>query len=302
MDDHGISALARRQHGVVARRQLAALGLSRNMIDRRVAVGRLHVVHRGVYAVGHTALSRYGRWMAAVLACGTGAALSHASAGALWEIRASAAILIDVSVPRAGGRKRPGLRIHRAATLLADEVAVHCGIPVTTPARTLLDLAAILQPRPLERALDEAEKRELTDYPALEALARAHPGHRGARNLQRVILGHLAGTTMTKSVLEERFLELCRDHGLPKPLVNWWVEAKEVDFFFAEHRLIAETDSWTHHRTRRAFENDRARDALLARAGYRTLRFTHRQIQDDPTTVAATIRSQLAADRSAAAA
>jgi Protein of unknown function (DUF559) len=162
-------------------------------------------------------------------------------------------------------RRRAGLTIHRARDLRPDEVDVHRGIPVTSPARALLDLAAILHERDLELALDRAEELELTDHPALDALARARPGHHGAGRLRRALRTHHAGTTLTRSELEER----------------------------SAHRLVVETDSWTHHRSREAFEDDRARDALMARAGYRTLRFTWRQIEHDPATVAATLRSQI---------
>ena len=234
--------------------------------------------------------------MAAVLAAGRGARLSHGAAGALWDIRRSDAGRIDVTVPGTGGRRRrTGLRIHRARDLRPGEVDVRRDIPVTSPARTLLDLAASLSERGLERALDRAELLELTDYPALAALARARPGHHGAGRLQAALGRHEAGTTLTKSALEELFLELCRGHGLPRPLVNSWVEAKEVDFLFPRHRLIVETDSWTHHRSRAAFENDRARDALMARAGYRTLRFTHRQIEDAPASVAQAVAATASA-------
>jgi hypothetical protein len=292
-DERVIAWLAGRQHGVVSRGQLLVVGFKQTAIDRRVAAGRLHRVHRGVYAVGHRVLGPRGRWMAAVLACGEGAALSHRSAGALWEIRFSSSGFIDVSVPRAGGRRRPGLRIHRATGLRREEVTTKDGIPVTTPARTVLDLAAVLDERPLQQLLDRTELLELTDYPTLGAIARAHPGHHGVPELRHALQTHDAGTTLTKSELEERFLALCRDHGLPTPLVNTWPSGKEVDFHFPGHGLIVETDSWTHHRSREAFESDRARDALHARAGYRTLRFTHRQLVDEPATVAATVAAIL---------
>jgi hypothetical protein len=293
-----IGELAGRQYGVVARRQLIALGLKSTAIARRVAAGRLHRIHAGVYAVGHPVLGPNGRRMAAVLACGPGAALSHASAGALWELRPSAAVLTDVSVPRPGGQRRPRLRIHRAPDLRPDEITTKDAIPVTSPARTLLDLAAILQRRALEQALDRAEVQRLTDYPALAALARAHPGHHGAGKLTAALNTHHAATTLTKGKLEERFLTLCRDHGLPTPLVNTWPAGKEVDFLFAAQRLIVETDSWRYHKTRRAFENDRRRDAHHTRAGYRTLRFTHRQLTNEPHTVAAAVRAALGSLRS----
>jgi very-short-patch-repair endonuclease/predicted transcriptional regulator of viral defense system len=283
--DAALAALAIRQYGVIARRQLRQLGLSDGAIAHRVAAGRLHRLHHGVYAVGHTVIGPRARWMAAVLSCGTGAVLSHAAAGALWELRASEATIVDVTVPGSGGRpRRPGVRLHRARSL-DGQTAIKDGIPVTTPARTILDLAAKLDGRPLERLLDQAENARLTDVPSLDALARAHATHKGARKLRATLQDHEPGTTLTKSELEERFLKLCRRAGLPKPKVNDDVEGLEVDFVFKDDRVLVETDSWRHHKSREAFENDRRRDAIHAAAGYRTLRFTHRQITHDPTTV-----------------
>src|SRR4051812_39851018 len=149
-------------------------------IEHRVALGRLHPVHRAVYAVGHTVLTRSGRWMAAVLACGPGAALSHASAAALWGLQRGEPNIIDVTARRTG-RKRPGIRIHRPR--VPAETTTHDAIRVTTPARTILDLAATVTRSRLEHLLDQAEIRELTDYPSLDGLARAHPGHHGATRL-----------------------------------------------------------------------------------------------------------------------
>jgi very-short-patch-repair endonuclease/predicted transcriptional regulator of viral defense system len=286
-----VAHLAERQHGVVARRQLEALKISASAVGRWSAEGRLHRIHRGVYAVGHPILTANGRRMAAVLAAGPGAVLSHASAAALWEIRPSAAARIDVSVRTSGGRaKRPGLRIHRAPKLRTEEITEHQGIRVTTPARTLLDLAATLSRRALERALDEAAIKELYDLTSLDAIARAHTGERGAKALAAT-LTHEAGTTLTKSELEELMLAICREYDLPRPRVNGDVAGLEVDFVFAAERIAVEADSWSYHRTRRAFERDRERDAILARAGYRTLRFTHRQMTSDAAGVAAAIRS-----------
>jgi very-short-patch-repair endonuclease len=236
--------------------------------------------------------------MAAVLACGPGAALSHASAAALWDMRRSDARIVDVTARRSG-RKRPGLRIHRPRTLPAGELTTHERIPVTTPARTILDMAAHLAPTRLEHLLDQAEIRELTDYPALDAIAKAHPGHRGAAKLRRTLASHDAGTNLTRSDLEIRFKQLCRDHALPAPLVNRAVAGRIVDFLFADARLIVETDSWRYHKTRRAFEDDRARDIITARAGYRTLRFTDRQLERDPAAVVDAVAAILA-DRRAA--
>ena len=287
--DAEIARLAGRQHGVVATRQLAALGLARGGVARRAQAGRLHRIHRGVYAVGHPVLTVNGRRMAAVLAAGPGAALSHASAAALWEIRPTSATRVDVSVRSKGGRgTRAGLRIHRTPTLEADEITEHHGIRVTTIARTLLDLASSLPHRAVERALDEAEIRDLYDRRALEAVALAHAGERGAAALKQAL--DLDGDpVLTKSELEELLLAICDRHGIERPAVNGEVAGLEVDFVFAEQRLAVEADSWTFHRTRRAFERDRERDAILARAGYRTLRFTHRQLTRSPAAVAATI-------------
>src|SRR4051812_20262121 len=289
--DRRIAALAQRQHGVVARGQLRRIGLSDHAIDRRLAAGRLHALHRGVDAVGHPLLSRHGVWMAAVLACGPDAVLSHAAAAALWELRASGPVRIDVTVPAAGGRTRPPLRGHRTATLRPEERGAHRGIPVTTPARTLLDLAPSLTRRQLERALDQSEVLRLFDLSSLDALIASHAGERGVARLRVALQRHTAGTTLTKSELEERFLSLCDDAGIARPKVNTIVEGLEVDFHFPHHRLIVETDGWEFHRGRAAFENDRRRDAALARAGYRTLRFTHRQITTAPDEVARTLRA-----------
>jgi hypothetical protein len=289
--DAELARLAGRQHGVVATRQLSALGLARGGVAARARAGRLHRVHRGVYAVGHTVLTVNGRRMAAVLAAGPGAVLSHASAAALWDIRPTSATRIDVSVRSAGGRaKRPGLRIHRTPTLQTDEITAHQGIRVTSPARTLLDLASSLPRRALERALDEAEIRELYDRRALEAVALAHAGERGARALAEA-LAQDGDPVLTDSELEEIMLGLCDEQQLERPTPRAWVAGLRVDFLFAASRLVVETDGYRYHRTRRAFERDRERDAILARAGYRTLRFTHRQLTREPALVAETIRS-----------
>src|SRR3954452_2462537 len=294
--DHRIAELAASQFGVVDRGQLRALGLSDGAIAHRVRVRRLHGVRRGVYAVGHPLLGAHGRWLAAVLACGPGAVLSHASAAALWELRPSDAVSVDVTVRGPSRRRGLHLRVHRARGLGADETTTESGIPVTTPARTILDLAAMLPTdRALERVLDRAEVVRATDVNALVAIADARTGHRAAARLRRVLADHTPGTTLTRSALEERMLALCRERGLPQPRVNDSVAGLEVDFLFAAQRVVVEADSWQHHRSRAAFERDRQRDATLPLAGHRVLRFTDRQMAQDPTTVAAAIRAALAA-------
>jgi very-short-patch-repair endonuclease len=189
------------------------------------------------------------------------------------------------------GRRRPRIRVHRVSTLKADEVTDHRAIPVTTPARTLLDLAASLPRRALERALDQAEILDLFDLSSLTALARTHAGERGAQALTRALTEHEAGTTVTRSELEELFLSLCINQGLERPRPGARVAGLEVDFLFPTRRLVVELDGYRYHRTRKAFERDRERDAILAAAGLRTLRFTHRQLTRRPQSVLAALRS-----------
>ena len=232
--------------------------------------------------------------MAAVLACGPGAALGYASAAALWDLRRAEPVGWHVVVPTTGGRRRPGLRIHRHPGLTADETTRHRGIPVTTPARTILDLAGTKAPdRELKHALDQAEIQELTDYPALDAMAAAHPGHRGSARLSRTLREYEAGTARTCSGLEVAFLELCERHGLPRPQVDVPIALLTVDFVFERQRVAVETDSWRWHHGRAAFEREHERDAVLAAAGYRTLRFTDRQIARAPETVVRALSAAL---------
>jgi very-short-patch-repair endonuclease len=253
------------------------LGLGARAVQQRASVGRLHRVHRGVYAVGHAALRKEGRWLAAVLACGPAAVLSHASAAAHWGLLQSEATRIDVTAP-ASRHGAAGLRLHRSRSLDARDTANHEGIPITTVPKTLLDLAATVQPHRLERALAQAERLRLYDHNAIEdVIARAN-GHRGRAALARAIARE---PKFTRSELEAWFLELVRDAALPEPLVNLSLTAPdhprlEVDFCWPSHRLIVELDGWETHRTRAAFEADRRRDAALQAVGWRVLRFTRR--------------------------
>jgi very-short-patch-repair endonuclease len=286
-----IGRIADAQYGVVARAQLLALGLGADPIGRRVRCGRLRPLHRGVYAVGHLVLRREAHWLAAVLACGDGAVLSHAAAAAHWGLRPSAATRVDVTVRGTGGRKRPGLRVHRHATLLAAEITRHEGIPVTTPARTLLDLAASLPRRAVERALDQSAVLRLFDFTALCAAAEAHRGRPGAPLLSAVLEQHSVGSTLTRSELEERFLRFCAERGIVSPRVNATVAGLEVDFYWPRPKLVVEVDGWAFHRTRAAFERDRRRDTRLAAAGIRVLRLTDRQLATTPDDVARALQA-----------
>ena len=226
--------------------------------------------------------------MAAVLAGGSDAVLSHASAAAAWELRPVGAGAIHVTIPGDSGRKhRAGIRIHRSTTLTREETTIHRGIPITTPVRTLIDLATTLKGRPLEQALDRAER--LVDFAELQHALKAHPTRPGSPSLQAMLSRYTAGSVTTRSELEELFLQLCDDHGLPRPETNPRINGIEVDFAWRDARLIVEVDGYAHHRSPAAFERDRERDVILTVAGWQVMRFTHAQITRRPEWVAAAI-------------
>ncbi len=291
--DRLLAALAARQYGVFALWQALAAGVSRQAVQRRFALGRLHRVHAGVYALGHPALTREGRWMAAVLACGPAAVLSHRDAAALHGFHASAATRFDVTVPGRSHRRHPGIAVHRPRVLPEDEITARAGIPVTTPERTLLDLAEVLAGRPLERACDQAEAARAVDWARVDELLTRHPGRLGARRLRRLLRDHPVGEDRARSELERRVASLCGRHRLPRPEVNAAVEGLEVDLAWPDARVIVEVDGFAWHRTRRAFEDDRARDTRLAAAGWRVLRVTHRRLEEDARTFAAELGAVL---------
>jgi Protein of unknown function (DUF559) len=285
-----IYELAARQHGVVARRQLRRLRLGEDAIDHRLASGRLLHLERGVYALGHAELRREGRLLAAVLAAGDDAVLSHRSAAGLWGLRSWSGTFIELTAPGRGGIvRRPGRILHRSLVLPDDERTTERGVPVTTVARTLLDLAAVVPPHHLRRAVERADQAELFDLRAVQRVLDAHPRRAGRQPLT-ALLADVAehGETVTRSALEARLLHLCLDAGLPRPQVNRYDGVRESDFRWPDRRLIVEVDSWTFHgRTRRAFDGDRVRDRALLREGWRVARFTDRQIVSDPVGVLA---------------
>lgn len=284
--DRRIAALAARQYGVVSRAQLSALGLSRGAVETRIRSGRLVRLHRGVYAVGHRALRIEGVWLAAVLACGPDAVLSHRDAAALWELRATSGTRVDVTAPTRNGRRRQaGIAVHRPTPLPQDEKTSVREIAVTTPARTLLDLAEVVPRSALVRAVEQAEVVRVLDLTDLESVIAAHPGRVGARRLVRVLTEQFGHTTVTRSEIEVIFLDVCGGAGLPRPLVNTTVAGLEVDFFWPGLGLVVEVDGFRFHGTRAAFERDRERDAVLTAAGLRVLRFTYRAVTRDPRRV-----------------
>lgn len=297
--DKEIAEIARRQHGVVADWQLAAAGLSASGISRRAKTGRLHRIHRGVYAVGHVAPSLHREWMSAVIACSRrssenrkgvsgmdeavpvlaywGAALSHRSAAQLWEMLPARASATDVSIPGYGGKNRSGIRVHRSLTLVPAQVTLRGGIPVTTPGRTIADLSRVvarpgrpglISPWELRRAIRQAEVCGLP-------------------------LGDDVESDGTRSDLEGDFLHLCRRYRLPAPEVNIRVGPHLVDFLWRDRGLILETDSFAYHGGRTAFQEDRSRDLDLRARGFQVFRLSEKQVNEEPRRVAEVVGAAL---------
>ena len=286
--------LAARQHGLVTRAQLLGLGFGDAAIRHRLATGRLHRVARGVYAVGRPQVTRHGRWMAAVLACGADAVLSHRAAGAHHGLRPASAGSIDVTLPRTTGRKsRRGIALHRVASLRAEDRSVHEGIPVTSVARTLFDLASVVSPTAVERAVEESERLRLFDLRAVESVMDRHPRQAGSAVLRAILAEYSVDHELTRSELERLFLRLCQARGIPRPVVNRVVGPFEVDFSWPGQPLLVECDGRDTHGTSAAFERDRARDAWLTARGYRVVRFTWAGIVRRPDEVAALLRQLL---------
>jgi hypothetical protein len=286
--DRELAVLGARQDGVVRHVQLRAMGLTQKAIRHRLARQSLIPLYREVYAVGHERLSPTGRRLAAVWAYGERAALSHRSAAVAWGLRGGGAARIDVTVRARSVTPRPGTRPH--LTTRPVETTTLGPLPITTPARTLLDLAAVVAPHQLDAALKQADVLELFDLRTLEALLGAHPRHPGRKRLAAALERELP---LTLSDLEDRFLALCDAHALPRPAVNARPLGFRVDFLWPDRRLVVEADGWRYHRTRAAFEADRARDQVLSAAGYVVLRFTHRQIAEAPADVTAKVSALL---------
>jgi very-short-patch-repair endonuclease/predicted transcriptional regulator of viral defense system len=294
-----LEAIVLAQHGAVARRQLRALGFTRHEIDGMERAGWLHEIHPGVCAVGRRSLSRKGRWMAAVLACGPGALLSHRSAGALHGLLRWTPSLIEVAVRGDRGRGIVGVRPYLCRRLEPQDHAMVDRIPCTSVALTLLNLAAVTTPRQTERACDEAEVQRLVHLQELQELLERSRGRRGVATLRGVLAEHDAGSTLTRSELEELTLALCRRAQLPPPAVNAAVQGASgrlytVDFLWPRQRVVLETDGHAYHRTHRAVERDRRKEADLVTAGLRVLRGTWRQVSREPDRIGRMLRVALA--------
>lgn len=278
-----LAALANRQHGVILRQQLLDAGLGSRTIRRRVEAGRLYPLYRGAYVLGREGISEHGEWQGAVLVGGDGALLSHRSAAALWGLMSHASPAEITAVSR---RRVSGIAFHECG-VHPDERTTFKGISVTSVARTLLDVAELVDDHEFELVWEEADRRRLLDLRAVEAVCARGFGRRGLKRVRALLE---ADRPTTRSSLEARVLDLCRTHSLPLPLTNTEVLGREVDAFWPEQRLMVEADGYAFHGHRAAFENDRARDAEMQVAGYRVLRLTHRRLDAEPDKVAAQLR------------
>jgi hypothetical protein len=293
--DRAIAALAERQHDVVGRTQLVAIGISERAIDYRLKHRRLRRIYRGLYAVGHVTMSAEGRSMAAVLLAGPDAALSHRSAAAQWGMRRTAPDRPEVTVPRERRQCR-SLRFHYGV-IAPDEVTIRQAIPLTSVSRTVFDLASVLSPAGVAAALDEAEVQRLTDRLSLDDLLERYPHKRGAGVIATILRSRRIGTNRTRSDLEDAFLEFLDRSGLPRPETNVWLEVCgrwiEADCVWREQRIIAELDSRASHFTTAAFESDRSRDRAVAAAEWRPIRITWRQVHYEGAALEADLRALL---------
>ena len=287
--------MARRQHGVVGRSQLIELGLTESNIEYRLQAGRLQVLHRGVYGLGPLQ-STLARWMAAVLAGGTGAVLSHRSAAELWGLIGGSSGPIHLTV--SSKRRRPGILLHRSSVLEDERTEVE-RIPVTTVPRTILDCASAMTERRLERLINEADVLRLYDHLSLPTLLHRYPRRPGSRALRVALDKRNAGSTRTRSELEELLLELVDELGLQRPELNVTLqldgETIEIDALWRAERIAVELDSRQFHDTPLAFERERRRDRRLSAAGWRPVRITWRQITEERAAVGRDLSAMLSA-------
>ncbi len=290
--DVRLADLARRQGGVVSAAQLHGLGYSRDAIRHMVSRGRLHRLHRGVYAVGHQVIGPAAVRLAAVLAVGNGALVARRSAAAGWDIRQTGTSRVDVLAPRRGRRDLVGIDVHVSRRIDARDATLLDGVPITTVARTIADLAGSVGWADLRRTMERADARELLD---VDALLRCSAHRAGAPRI-RAILDEWAPAPTNRGI-EERLLELVRRTDLPEPLVNAPLHGFEVDLLWDAPRLVVEADSRGFHNTWAAAERDRHRDAILAAHGFRVLRFTWSQVTTRQHEVITAIRAVISGSR-----
>jgi hypothetical protein len=287
-DTRRVAGLAARQHGNVTLAQMQAIGLSPGEIRERYEQGWLVRRHTGVYAVGHVPRTRESRWLAAVLALGEGAVLSHVAAGAHWSLLHGAAITELIVPTTAGHPKRDGIVVHRQR-LPASHVTVHRGIPVTTPIRTILDLAAVLSLSALAKAFEQAQVILRVPPAPLAAEVIARPRQRGNAKLRRILVGAVDPAAV-RSVLELRFLRMCASYGIPRPQVNERIGAWTPDFLWPDRGLVVETDGYDFHRTAAARRRDAIKDEFLRSVGLEVIRLTWADVTERPSETAARVR------------
>jgi very-short-patch-repair endonuclease len=294
--DAKVALVASRQAGNITTAQLRAAGLSRGAIARRIANGRLHRRHRGVFAVGHEAEPPFARQWAAVLACGKAAVISFRSAVELLGLLAvdDPHAAVDVTIPSRSTRRHEGVRVHQTSTLEPGDTGTWRGVPVTSPARTLLDFASVATPRELERAVSEALVQKLVTERELRATLARHRGHRGAAMIRALLA---AGPRLTHKGVEELLLAKLRKARVTEPATNVPLHGWNVDFYWPDEKLVVETDSARFHGVPAAVERDRRKDADLRARGYTVLRYTWRQVADETEFVIAEIAAELSAQR-----
>jgi len=261
-------------------------------IRHRLSVGRLYPVWAGVYAVGRPQITREGKWMAAVLACGQEAMLSHRSAAALWGFGEEHPYYIEISARRHCKVRRPGIRVHDRAGLWNRDLTARFGIPLTEPVRTFLDLATVTGSKTIERAINEADKLDVIDADALRQALDDYPGQPGILLLRHVLDKHTF--RLSDDELERLFRPLAASAGLPVPLTKHTVNKFEVDFYWPDLGLVVETDGWRYHRTPSAQSRDALRFQSHVANGLTPLRFSHHQVKYEPQHVR-TILEQSAA-------
>jgi hypothetical protein len=290
--DRLIAAVAVKQHGYVGRAQLLALGLGAGAIKYRVEIGRLIPVHAGVYAIGYVQMTPVARAHAAVLASGAKAALSHGSAASLWGFNKHWDEPFEVTVPAL--RTRPGIKFHRSRTLTRRDITKQLGIPVTTPARTVLDNAPRLAGKRLSRFVNDALRTPYLHVAAFADVLNRNPNHPGTRRLLPFV------RAPTNSALEDDFLEFARRYGLPAPVTNTYLLGYEIDVLYPRERVIVEVDGYRFHSDRDSFERDRKRDAIMLANRFVTVRMTDERMEQEPEQEAGRLLAILAARRRAA--
>ena len=291
--DQAIAEVASVQGGVISHQQLLAVGPAPRTVRNWVASGRLHRLFRGVYAVGHEAITDKGRLMAPALAYGPDGLVSHRSATDWWGIARTSRAIVDITVPGRSKADQRGIELHLVRRLDPRDVTVHEGVPITTVARTLLDYAEVVPRNRLKRAIEEADRLRMFDGFAVQELLARSPGRRGIKPL-RDLLSDFVYDEFSREELEALFFDLCKEAGLPLPTMNAVICGYQVDAYWPGTNRTVEVDSRAFHLNARAFEDDRIRDAELMLAGYRVLPVTHRQLTKEPQAVARRIRALLA--------